>query len=116
MYKPILEDIQTTEWKMPIAEDPTKQVAQVILYLNGGAKDAFTEDGKKYHFGYFLPVEVGIEATDEEKETTLKSAALQLLKDFDVAKIAREEKYEGDLEYLRPLRLSGTQYPWRAKK
>lgn len=107
MYKPKLEDIEVSDWSTPIAEDPTKQFCQLVIFLNGGKSDAKIDDGLNYSFGYYIPVKVSVQATDAMKQKILRKAANQLIKEFDVKKIAKENNYAGDLDYLRPLSLVG---------
>lgn len=110
MYKPKLSDVQVSKWSTPIAEDPNKQFAQVVIYLNGGAADAKPNDGKNYDFGYYIPVEVSVDASEDMKREAISFAATHLLEEFDVVETARKHHYDGDLEYLRPLRLVDMNY------
>lgn len=112
MYKPIIEDIEVTDWTTPINEDPTKQFAKVVLYLNGGDYPDKIDESNNYSFGYFIPVEISIDATDEQRNKALRDAADKLLVDFDIGEAAKKNDYAGGLDFLRPLSLVGMTKPW----
>lgn len=104
MYKPVLEDVQVSDWETS-PSDSSKDVMNAVIYLVGGKFDVSKGDGVDYSVGHRKIVEVDKNANLDQRRAAIEKCAYDCVASFDVADSAKKLGYWGDLDFLRPLEL-----------